>query len=695
MRRGAHVRGGAPEGARPIARSRAIGRWTLIALAGTAVVWALASSLLSGADPDSLTAIGSVFALLVATISGATVVALTADLPFGADGGAPVTSVPLIGIVGVVVAQACDVLAVQARDSSAASSYLAASTSARLIVPLLLAAGASALVASGSVRRRRLIWSGWLAVVLLAAFELAPQLMLPGGAEAPAAEVATLRLLAPAMTLSVAALLMAGTLAASARLAWAWTPPMLAAAGTAAAFAAAGEPSGPAAVSLAVQVVLCGILVLHALRLRDHTDAGGVVILNWRDTANPEGGGSEVFVEEVAARLAADGRRVTLFCAAHPGAPAEEMVRGVRVLRKGSRATVYPWALVYHLTGRFGPHDVMVDVQNGVPFLSTLYCHRATIVLVHHVHREQWPLVFRPGMARLGWWLESRMAPRLYRGTAYVAVSEATRDDLVGLGVAPGCISVVHNGTARPRATPAPKTADPSILVLGRLVPHKRVEHVLEATATIAPNVPGLRVRIAGRGYWDSNLRETVDRLGIAEIVEFRGFVSQEEKAELLSSSWVLAMPSVKEGWGLVVMEAAALGTPAVGYRDAGGVAESISDGVTGLLATDQTAFTSDLLRVLTDAGLRDRLGMAARARAEHFGWSNTAEAFADVLDRAVGADAESRRLLVWGRHVSVRLRVAPATAATAAPARIGAPLPDAVAGFAQAPPEADGAQVP
>src|SRR4029453_5977734 len=124
----------------------------------------------------------------------------------------------------------------------------------------------------------------------------------------------------------------------------------------------------------------------------------GVLFLNWRDTTHPEGGGSEVFVERVAAGLAAQGRPVTLFCAAHAGAPASERAGGIRVVRRGGRLTVYLHAWWAHLTGRLGVHDVVVDVQNGVPFFAALWCRRPVVGLVHPVHREPW----RGGRSRPG-----------------------------------------------------------------------------------------------------------------------------------------------------------------------------------------------------------------------------------------------------------------------------------------------------
>ena len=363
---------------------------------------------------------------------------------------------------------------------------------------------------------------------------------------------------------------------------------------------------------------------------------GGVLILNWRDTTHPEGGGSEVYVERVAAGLAAQGRPVTLFCAAHPGAPATERVGGIRVVRRGGRLTVYLHAWWAHLTGRLGGHEVVVDVQNGMPFLSALWCRRPLVVLVHHVHREQWRVVMPALQARVGWWIESRVAPRLYRHARYVAVSEATRQELIGLGVRPGAVTVVHNGMAAPGPAGAvPRTPFPSLCVLGRLVPHKRVELALEAAARIRPHLPGLKVLVAGQGYWEPHLREAVDRLGLQDAVELLGWVDEETKQRLLASSWALAMPSVKEGWGLAVLEAAANGTPTVAFRAAGGLRESVLHGTTGLLADDLDEFTRHLAWVLLNRHLRERLGEAARAHAARFTWPQSVAAFAAVLDAA------------------------------------------------------------
>lgn len=394
-----------------------------------------------------------------------------------------------------------------------------------------------------------------------------------------------------------------------------------------------------------------------------------ILFCNWRDTRNPEGGGSEVYVENVATALAAAGHDVTILCAAHGNAPADEVVDGVAFVRRGSKLGVYPRALMHQLARRSGRFDVVVDVQNGIPFASTLAGRTPVVVLVHHVHREQWPVVYGPVRSRIGWWLESKAAPLLYRRCSYVAVSRATRDELVELGVREDAVTVIHNGVQRPVRDPEP-AAEPRIVVLGRLVPHKRVEHVLEAAAELRGRHPSMRVRVVGDGWWADELAEAARALGVDDLVDFLGFADEETKHEELARAWVLALPSLKEGWGLVVMEAAGYAVPTVGYAAAGGVAESVVDGVTGLLADDQAGFTAAIDALLSDPGLRRRLGFAAEARTWEFGWDTAARSFGRVLAQAAGrhtavpVDPEALPVVLDHPHDET----APSTTTAAAP---------------------------
>jgi len=365
------------------------------------------------------------------------------------------------------------------------------------------------------------------------------------------------------------------------------------------------------------------------------------VFLSWRDTHNPEGGGAERYLEKMAAGLVARGCRVTIFCAAHAAAPPDEIIDGIRFVRRGSKLSVYARGMQALRRGDFGDVDVVVDVQNGLPFFTRLVTRVPVVVLVHHVHREQWPVVY-PGLpGRIGWWVESRLAPFLYRHCQYVAVSQATRGELRELGVRGRRIAVVHNGTDPVPTVDARKEPTPMLAVVGRLVPHKQVEHAIDAVLALRERYPSVRLHVVGSGWWEGELHDYADRRGAREVVVFEGHVDEERKHAVYERAWALLLPSLKEGWGLVIGEAGMHGTPTIAYRAAGGTRESIQDGRSGLLVDDPAGFENAAAAVLGDAALRARLSTGAREMSHRFTWEHAQQSFALVL----GAVLEGRRL--------------------------------------------------
>ena len=393
-----------------------------------------------------------------------------------------------------------------------------------------------------------------------------------------------------------------------------------------------------------------------------------VIFLNRRDSSHPERGGSEVFLERVAEHLLELDWRVTVMCAQHPGAAPDIELRGVRYIRSGGDLGLYFHAARAVLGqrrgfGPLGPADVIVDVQNGMPFCSPLLTRTPVVNLVHHVHREQWQVVLPGIKGRVGWLLESRLAPRVYRRSVYVAVSPATRDELARLGVTPSQVRVVYNGTDVRPVPDQLRAARPTVLAVSRLVPHKRLDLAVSAAAQLRGRVPDLRLVIAGMGYWENELRVQIRQLGLTDCVELVGWVDEEQKHRLMAEAWVMAAPSLKEGWGLSVIEAAAHGTPSVAFHGAGGLSDSIVNGKTGLLVHGGVdEFSAGLERVLTDRDLREQLQAAARAHATAFTWAGTAASMARVIDEAAQNATDSAR-----KASSIRRR-SPGAARSAAP---------------------------
>ena len=366
-----------------------------------------------------------------------------------------------------------------------------------------------------------------------------------------------------------------------------------------------------------------------------------VVFLTWRDTTHPDGGGSEVFVEQVARELVRRGHQVTIFCARHPGSRRRETVDGVSLVRAGGRLGVYPRGLAWLLRRRRSV-DVVVDVINGLPFGVPLVRRRGLVALVHHLHEDQWHLIY-PGLrGRVGWFVEGRVVPRLYRQVPLLTVSGASRRDLVGLGFREDRVTVVHNGVDRPPCG-ADRSATPRLVVLARLVPHKRIEHAFELVARLAQRHHDLHLDVVGEGWWRPELETALTARGLQDRVTLHGWLPADQRDRLLAAAWVLVLPSLREGWGIAVLEAAAQATPSVVYRGAGGVEEAVVDGVTGLVADDFDDLVAATERLLADAGARERFGARAQARAATYTWSATAEAVAAVLTAEAAATGRRR----------------------------------------------------
>ena len=364
----------------------------------------------------------------------------------------------------------------------------------------------------------------------------------------------------------------------------------------------------------------------------------------WRDLTHPLAGGSEVFVDELARGLHARGHDVAML-SSDPVSRHE-----YRAIANGGRFTHYARSPVAYRR-HFRDREVVVDVANGMTYYTPLYRTGTTICLVHHIHRDHWSYWFSPPMAAVGRFLEARAMPLAYRNCLFVAVSPSTRDSLVELGVDPAAIRIVYNGVHVPDA-PEPEAPEPTFLALGRLVPHKRFHLLMEAWPRVRAATGG-RLVIAGEGPERARLEAAA-----TDGVEFAGKVTEAEKARLLDRAWFLVHPAELEGWGLVVMEAAARRTPTLGFR-VGGVRDSVVDGETGLLVETTDELAARWIDLALDRERRLRMGDAARRRASEFGWSRTVDRFEEVADEALALDTPPGRWIPVAVRASSPVRAA------------------------------------
>jgi len=381
----------------------------------------------------------------------------------------------------------------------------------------------------------------------------------------------------------------------------------------------------------------------EATKLGDIAAAAGLArvhFLAWRDLDDPEAGGSEVHAHEIARRWARAGIDITFRTSYAPGQAQVEWRDGYRVIRRAGRYAVFPRAAFSEATGRHGARDALVEIWNGMPFFSPLWAKGPSITFLHHVHAEMWDMTLPPSLARVGRGIESILAPPLYRRTRIVTLSESSRDELVDdLHFRSSRVSVVEPGIdARfsPGPEPHVRAADPLVVAVGRLVPVKRFDRLIDALAASRLRHPRLRAVIVGEGYERPALESLIASHGAEEWIELPGRIDDAALVALYRRAWVVASASVREGWGMTLTEAAACGTPAV-VTDIAGHRDAVEDGVTGILARDPDHLVEGLDRLVGDEVLRRKMSLAAAERAARFTWDATARRVLEVLADEAG----------------------------------------------------------
>jgi glycosyltransferase involved in cell wall biosynthesis len=345
---------------------------------------------------------------------------------------------------------------------------------------------------------------------------------------------------------------------------------------------------------------------------------------------------------EQAKRWVKDGHEVTVFCS-DPGRERvpkrDEVVDGIKVVRRGGRFTVYLYAALFLLLNSRA-FDRVLDVANGVPFFAPLFTTRPVVLLVHHVHDRQWFAEFPLPLATIGWFLERRIVPLLYKRRPAIAVSPTTRDALVETGMPSSQICVVYNGVALAREPAVARcSGEHRIAYVGRIKRYKRLERLIRMLPTVREEFPDVRLDVAGSGDTAPAIEALVEELSLRDCVHMHGFVDEGEKAEILSRAAVFATPSMHEGWGLTVIEANAHGCPAVAY-DVPGLRASIRHGETGLLAQDDVDFRGAISFFLGSGDAQRGYSEAAREWAKTFSWDSCSRQTLNILLTAGSAGA-------------------------------------------------------
>ena len=361
-----------------------------------------------------------------------------------------------------------------------------------------------------------------------------------------------------------------------------------------------------------------------------------ILIFNWRDLRHSWAGGGEIYIFEQAKRWVKMGHEVTVFCGqdVEKDLPSFEAINGIKIYRKGGRYSLYIWAIWYYFTRFKGKADIVIDVENGIPFFTPLFCRIPKICFVYHVHGKQFFYELPFLLNYLGYLIERFIFPLIYINMPVVVISQTTKKELERIGFNGRKISIVYSGIneQNPQKTLKTKFLNPTLLYLGRIKRYKRVDLLVKIFPKIIKKVPNARLIIAGWGTEASNIANLVMKSSLRRKISLMGPVSEEEKKLLLSRAWVFVNPSIGEGWSMAVIEANLYGTPAVAF-DVPGLAESIRHGKTGLLAQDEEGLTQKICETLIDNILREKLSKNAMNWTSRFSWDRSAKESLSILE--------------------------------------------------------------
>ena len=364
-----------------------------------------------------------------------------------------------------------------------------------------------------------------------------------------------------------------------------------------------------------------------------------ILVLNWQDIRNPLGGGAEVHLHEIFKRIAARGHAVTLFCSSFSGAPQEEIIDGIKIIRSGSRNLFnYGVRGYYKRRFRHESYDVVVDDINKIPFYTPLFVREPLVGIVHHLFGRS---IFHQASLPAGLYVygAEALVPPVYRHTPMAVVSESSRNELIEKGFDEKNIAIVPNAvdTTLYRRLPGLQQEAQVVGLLARLVKYKSVDHLLEAFTIVRKEMSDARLLIVGDGDYHPALERKAIELQLTGVTTFTGQVSGEEKVRLLNQMTVAVNCSAKEGWGLTVIEANACGVPVVA-SDVPGLRDAVLDEKTGLLYEygNIEQLAQKILLVLRDEQLRKRLTGEAITWAQSFRWEDSADKMISVLERTI-----------------------------------------------------------
>jgi glycosyltransferase involved in cell wall biosynthesis len=357
------------------------------------------------------------------------------------------------------------------------------------------------------------------------------------------------------------------------------------------------------------------------------------LMLNWRDPKNPKAGGAERVSQAYLAGLVVRGHEVFWFANSYVGCKEEEVIEGIRIIRRGGKGTSIVRAVQWYK--QQAPFDLVIDQHHGIPWFAPWWSKTNCIAYIHEVLGPIWGAFYPWPLCTIGR-LQERWTHWLYRKVPFWVPSGSTKKALHKHGVLQ--VEVFFNGTDTiPVAELESKPLAPPIklVAVARLAPNKRIDHAIETQRILRQGGMDSHLQIIGSGEEENHLRQLANRSELADHVSFAGQLNETEKNLELRRAHLLLHTSIREGWGLNVIEANAMGTPAVVYP-VGGLVDSTLHNQTGIVTREETpgSLSEAVIQLLSTPGEYQRLRVNAWERSKSLQWARVIPPVCDWLEK-------------------------------------------------------------
>lgn len=372
-----------------------------------------------------------------------------------------------------------------------------------------------------------------------------------------------------------------------------------------------------------------------------------ILMLSWRDIKNPLMGGAEVFTHEVLKRVNKDKYKIIHISPSVTGQPNREMIDGVKYLRFGSLKSVIFYAFLYYRKHAKNI-DIVIDQCNTFRFFTKFWVPKnKRVFLIFQLCRELWDVMLKPPISTIGRIMETPML-KLNSDDITITESLSVKKELIQIGFKEEKIHIDPIGLAfEPweEKNFFPKEKEPTFIFVGRCVKTKGIDQILEAFGRFKREYKEGKLWIVGsvkEDMWPIML-PILEKHNLSygkEIdkdVVYWGFVSEDKKLELQSRAKALLFPSMREGWGMIVTEAAAVGTPSVVYNTTG-CCDAVDYGSAGYLCMTNCIdeLLAKMINIVENEEEYEMFRKKSHAFSKEFSWNTSALIFEQIMDEVI-----------------------------------------------------------